>query len=173
MANAAPYDQVTIHANGVAYVVSLQHGLRLSDHVFVPPQAFPSFGGAQVRALDFEWADVALHFQGAPLFVPVRLPPPDAHRVASEFGAALVRYAPARTPAVLAPARLVLPKDYMPVGLACPQCKGTAFEETAPAKWLRVAPRKCTSCGTAYEPPTPTWKKAVRIALDPRTWFIG
>lgn len=162
---------VTIRVNTVDYVVGPE-GLRLTPQLFFPPEAFATFGGAQVRALDFDTSDVALHFAGVPYFVPARLPNDDARRVAAEFGAALVRHAPPGTPAVLPPiTQFFLPKDHMPVGEVCPRCKGSAFEITAKAKWLRVAPRRCTTCGTAYEPPTPRWKAIARATLDPRSWF--
>ena len=127
---------------------------------------------AQVRALDFDSSDVVLFFRGVPHIVPVRLANEEARRVAAEFGAALVPYAVPGTPAVLAPvSQFFLPKDHRAVGKVCPRCKSNDFEETAPPKWLRVAPRRCKACGTDYDPPTPIWKQVARATLDPRSWF--
>lgn len=171
MNHVAPPMPISIRVNTVDYVVG-PSGLRLSDALFVPFDGFATFGGAQVRALDFDASDVVLFFRGVPHIVPVRLANEEARRVAAEFGAALVPYAVPGTPAVLAPvSQFFLPKDHRAVGKVCPRCKSNDFEETAPAKWLRVAPRRCKACGTDYDPPTPVWKQVARATLDPRSWF--
>lgn len=156
---------------GSAYQVG-PHGLRLTPNLMITPDMLPTFGGATVRPLDAGTADIALYFRGFPTYVPVTLSLADAHRGAAELGAALVRYAAPGIPAVfVSAAKPFYPPGFLPVGVVCPGCRSDHYAITGAAPFMGVEPRRCSSCGADYQPPTPLWKKVIATMLDPGAWF--
>ncbi len=134
-----------VHVLGRQIVVSAS-GFALSDHVWIQADVIPGFQGATLHSWDGRSYDVVLHFANVPFYAQLRVPEPEARRIANELGAAL---APFANPAAIPP-----PPAALPVSKDCPQCHSRTVVVIGPTDGITFARDcRCTVCHTAYRQP--------------------